>query len=84
MIVVHNWFMNFCNLVKTVVHYLIIEGMTCLSCRDKFPLVSALMCMIIHWTRSIVNHNVSLSDCHDSSSYYIAWTLNLKRILSLY
>ena len=46
-------------------------------------MVSALMCIVTHWTRPIMNHDIRLSSCHDSPSYYVAWTINLERILSL-
>ena len=29
--------------VKNVVHYLLIGGMTCLSCQDEFHMISALV-----------------------------------------
>ena len=28
-------------------------------------MVSALMCMIIHWTEPMMSHDVRLSGCHD-------------------
>ena len=60
--------MDLGNLVKTIVHYLLIRGMTYLDCYDKFPMVSSLMCMVTHWTKPMVNHDVRLSGCHDSPS----------------
>ena len=35
--------MDLGNPIKIVVHYLLIGWMTCLSCRDRFPMVSALV-----------------------------------------
>ena len=35
--------------------------MTCLSHRDKFPMVNELVCMITHWIGPKVNHDLSLS-----------------------
>ena len=35
--------MDLGNPIKIVVHYLLIEGMTCLGRRDGFPMVSALV-----------------------------------------
>ena len=76
--------MDLGNLVKVIVHYLTIEGMTCFSSRDGVPMVSALECMVSYTLdRPMVNHDVRLSGCHDSPRYYVAWTLNLERILSL-
>ena len=57
--------------------------MTCLDHWDEFPIVSAVVCMVTHWTRLMVNHDVRLSGCHDSLSYYVVWTVNLEMILSL-
>ena len=37
--------MDLGNLVETIVHHLLIGGMTCLSSRDEFPMVSALYVM---------------------------------------
>ena len=48
------------NLVETVVHHLIIEGMTCISHRNGFPMVSALVCDA-HWTGPTVNYDARLS-----------------------
>ena len=35
--------MDLGNAIETVVHHLLIGGMTYLGCRDGFPMVSALM-----------------------------------------
>ena len=53
--------MDLGNLVKIAVHYLLIGEMTCLDCLDKFLIVSALVCMITHWIKPTVNHDVRLS-----------------------
>ena len=39
--------MDLDNLVEIVVHYHLIEEMTCLGRWDGFPMISALMCMPI-------------------------------------
>ena len=52
-------------LSKTVVHYLLISGMTRLGCGDGFSMVSALVCMVTYWTRPIVSHDLRLSSSHD-------------------
>ena len=46
-------------------------------------MTSALVYMVTHWTRPTMNYNVRLLYCYDLLSHYIAWTLNLERILSL-
>ena len=35
--------MDLSNLIETVVHHLLIGGMTCLACQDEFFMVSALV-----------------------------------------
>ena len=52
--------MDLGNLLEILVHYLLIEGMVCLSHRDRFPMVSTLVCMVTHWIRLIVNYDVRL------------------------
>ena len=54
--------------------------MTYLDCQDEFSVVSVLVCLVTHQVGSMVNHDLRLSDCHDSPSYYVAWTLNLERM----
>ena len=53
------------NPLEVVVHHLLIGGMVGLSYQDEFPIVSALMCMVTHWTRPTVNHDLRLSSSHD-------------------
>ena len=55
--------MNLNNLVKTIVHHLLISGMTCLNRRDEFPMVSALMYVmhIGHDLRWIMTQDYQLS-----------------------
>ena len=64
--------MDLGNLVKTIVHHLLIGGMTCLGHLDKVLMVSAPVCMVTHWTGLTMNHDIRLSYNHDSPSYYIA------------
>ena len=59
--------MDLGNLIETVVHHLLIGGMTCLGRRDGFHMVSALVYMMytsvydVHWTRPMMNHDARLS-----------------------
>ena len=53
-------------------HYLLIRGMTCFDCQDGFPMLSALVCMVINWTGPTLNHDIRLSNCHVSPIYYVA------------
>ena len=56
---VHNWFIVLDNLVEIVVHYLLIGGMTYLGYQNDFPMVSALMCMVTHWTGPMMNRDIN-------------------------
>ena len=38
------------NPLEVVVHHILIGGMVGIGYRDGFPMVSALMCMVTHWT----------------------------------
>ena len=64
--------MDLGNLVKTIVHHLLIGGMTCLGRRDRVPMVSTLVYMVTHWTGPTMNHDIRLSDNYNSLRYYIA------------
>ena len=56
--VVHSLFMDLGNLYETITHYLIIRGMNYFSHRDGFPMINAQMCMVTHWTRPKINHDI--------------------------
>ena len=62
---VHSQFMGLGNPLEVVVHYLLIGGMTGLGYQDEFPMVSALVCMVTHWTGPAVSHELRLSSSHD-------------------
>ena len=53
------------NPLEVIVLHLLIRGMTSLGNRDEFLMMSALMCMVTHWTRPIVSHDLRLSSSHD-------------------
>ena len=57
--VVHSWFVDLGDSSKVVVHYLLIGGMSCLGYGDEFPMVITLVCMVTHWIKPIVNHDIS-------------------------
>ena len=42
------------NPLEVVVYHLLLKGMTSLGYRDGFPMVSALVCMVIYWIGSTV------------------------------
>ena len=43
---------------KTVLQYLLIEGMTCHGHEDGFAMVSTLICMVTHWTWPTKNYDI--------------------------
>ena len=45
------------NPLEVVVHHLLIGGMTGLGYWDEFPMVSALVCMVTHWTGPTMSHD---------------------------
>ena len=61
------------NPLEVVVHHLPIRGMVGLGYQDGFPMVSALVCMVTHWTRLMVSHDLRLSSSHDFTKllYYV-------------
>ena len=64
-------------------HHLLIRWMTGLSYWDRAPMVSVLVCMVTHWIRPRVNHDVRRIGFNDSRSYQIVWIFNLERTLTL-
>ena len=53
------------NPLKVVVHHLLIEGMVGLGYWVRFPMVSALECMVAHWIGPVVSYDLRLSSSHD-------------------
>ena len=45
---IHNRFMGLSNPLEAIMHYLLIGGMNYLSYRDKFPMISKLVCMVTY------------------------------------
>ena len=80
---VHNRFMGLGNPLEVIVHHFLIGGMVSLGYRDGLLMVSALVCMVTHWTRPIVSYDLRLSNSHDITKLFIMLSLNLERILSL-
>ena len=66
---VYNQFMGIGNLLKVVVYHLLIGRMADLDYRDEFSMVSALICMVTHWTGPMVSHDLRLSSSHDLSKF---------------
>ena len=58
------------NLLEVVVHHLLIGEMVGLGYRDEFPMVSALVCMVTHWTGPTVSHDLRLSSSHDFTKMF--------------
>ena len=57
--------MDLGNPLEVVMHHLLIGGMSGFGCQDGFPIVSALVCMVKHWTIPMVSHDLRLSSSHD-------------------
>ena len=55
---VYNWFMDLCNQFETIVHYLLIGGVTGIGHWANFHMVSTLVCMFTHWKEHVVNNNI--------------------------
>ena len=79
---VHNRFVDLGNLLKDVVHRLLIVGMTGLGYRDGFPMMSALVRMVTHWTGPTVSQDLRLSSSHDLTKL-LHCVVDLERISSL-
>ena len=57
--------MDLNNLLEVVVHYLLNRGTVGLDHQDGFPMISALICMVTHWTGPKVSHDKRLSSSYD-------------------
>ena len=64
---VHSRFMGLSNPLEVVAHHLLIGRMTSLGYCDKFPIVSALVCMVAYWTGPMASCDLRLSSSHDST-----------------
>ena len=53
------------NPLKDVMRHPLIGRMIDLGYRDGFPIISALVCVVKHWIRPIVSHDLRLSSSHD-------------------
>ena len=67
--VVHSWLMDLGNQFEIIVHYLLIKGMPCLSHRDGFTMVSALVCMM-HTRQDIMIHQITILHGFSTSRGY--------------
>ena len=57
--------MDLSYLFEALVHYRLIRGIVGFCYQDRVPMVSALVCMVAHWIRPIVSHDIRLSSSHD-------------------
>ena len=57
--------MGLCNPLEVVEYPLLIGGMVGLGYQDGFPMMSALVRMVRHWTGPTVSHDLRLSSSHD-------------------
>ena len=84
---VHCRFMGLGNPLEAVVHHLLIGWMVGLGYWDEFPMVSAIVCMIAHWTIPMMSYELRLSSSHDSTKllHYVVfqpWE-NIELVLNL-
>ena len=66
----HNQFVGLGNLLKIVVHHLLIGVMTSLGYRNEFPIVSVLVCMVTHWIEPMVSRDLRLSRSHNLTKLF--------------
>ena len=77
--------MDLGNSFEVVVYHLLIRGITNFGHQYEVPMMSALVCIIAHWTRPIGGHDIRLSQVVVTSpSCYTILSFNLERILNLY
>ena len=48
------------NPLEVVVYHLLIGGLVGLGYQDEFPMMSALVCIVTHWTRFMMSHDLRL------------------------
>ena len=53
------------NPLEIIVHHQLIGEMIGLSYQDRFPMVRALVCMVTHWTKPMVSHDLKLSSSYN-------------------
>ena len=58
------------NPLEAIVHHLLIGGMVGLGYWDGFSMVSALVCMVAHWTGPMVSYDLRLSISHDFTKLF--------------
>ena len=63
--------MDLDNPFEVVVNYLLIGRMTCLSCQNGFPMMSALVCIVTYWTEPMVSHDIGYWVLMTSLSSYV-------------
>ena len=66
-------FMDLDNPFEAIVHHLLIGGMIGLGHRDMVPIMSALVCMVTHWTGPTMSHDIRSLGSHDFTKllYYL-------------
>ena len=62
--------MGLCNPLEVVEYPLLIGGMVGLGYQDGFPMMSVLVCMVTHWTRPMLSHDLRLSSSHDLTKLF--------------
>ena len=67
---IHSQFMDLGIPLKVVMHHLLIGRIVGLGYQDGFSIVSALVCIVTHWTGPMVSHNLKLSSSHELTKLF--------------
>ena len=67
---VHNQFMGLSNPLKAIMSLPPIGGMVSLSHGDKFPMMSTLVCIVTHLTRTKMSYDIKLLNSHDFTKLF--------------
>ena len=79
---VYSWLMDFDNPFEIVIYYLLIREIIGLGHRDRIPMISTLVCMVII-RQDLWSHMIGYQIVITSPSYYIVWVFNLENVLTL-
>ena len=65
--------MHLGTLFEAIAYHLLIGGIVNLGHQDEVPMVSVLVCIVTHWIRPTVSHDIRLSGSYDFTKplYYV-------------
>lgn len=64
--------MHLGNLINVVAHYLLIKGETYLGYQDEVFMMCALLYLVTHWRKLMVNYDIDCQVVMTSPNYYVA------------